>query len=157
MKGIRVEPEVELQIDLNVTSYIPDEYISDANQKIEIYQNIALCQNEQDIQNIIDEIIDRFGNMPSELENLIAVARIKYLAKKLKISKIASKKTAVVFTFEPKKFELDITELVKKYGNKIKFSSGIKPMVTLEIGSTNERQILNDVTDFLVSSGTSTK
>lgn len=151
MKGIQVEPEVELQIDLNVTSYIPDEYISDANQKIEIYQNIALCQNEQDIQNVIDEIIDRFGNMPSELENLIAIARIKYLAKALKIGKIASKKTAVVFTFELNKCELDIVELVKKYGNKIKFSNGIKPMITLEIGTTNERQILNDVTEFLVS------
>jgi transcription-repair coupling factor (superfamily II helicase) len=153
MRGIQVEPEVELQIDLNVTSYIPDEYIPDANQKIEIYQNIALCKNEQDIQNVIDEIIDRFGNMPAELENLIAISRIKYLAKQMKISKISSKminqKTSVVFTFEPNKFELDITELVKKYGNKIKFSSGIKPMVTLEIGSNNERQILNDVTEFL--------
>lgn len=149
MKGIQVEPELELQIDLNVTSYIPDEYIQDANQKIEIYQNIALCKNEQDIQNIIDEIIDRFGNMPPELENLIDIARIKYLAKQKKISKIASKKTAVVFTFEPNKIEIDIAELVKKYGNKIKFSAGIKPMVTLEIGTTNERQILNDVTDFL--------
>lgn len=161
MKGIQVEPEVELQIDLNVTSYIPDEYIQDANQKIEIYQNIALCKNEQDIQNIIDEIIDRFGNMPSELENLIDIARIKYLAKKMNISKIASKntnpKTSVVFTFEPNKMEMDITELVKKYGNKIKFSAGIKPMATLEIGSDNERQILNDVTEFLVSSGTGTK
>ncbi len=149
MKGIQVEPELELQIDLNVTSYIPDEYIQDANQKIEIYQNIALCKNEQDIQNIIDEIIDRFGNMPPELENLIAIARIKYLAKQKKINKIASKKTAVVFTFEPNKMEMDITELVQKYGNKIKFSAGIKPMVTLEIGTTNERQILNDVTEFL--------
>ncbi len=149
MKGIKVEPEVELQIDLNVTSYIPDEYIQDANQKIEIYQNIALCKNEEDIQNVIDEIIDRFGNMPSELENLIDIARIKYLAKRLKISKIASKKTAVVFTFEPNQFELDLNELIKKYGNKIKFSAGIKPMITLEIGSNNERQILNDVTEFL--------
>lgn len=149
MKGIQVEPELELQIDLNVTSYIPDEYIQEANQKIEIYQNIALCKNEQDIQNIIDEIIDRFGNMPPELENLIDISRIKYLAKQKKISKIASKKTAVVFTFEPNKIEIDIAELVKKYGNKIKFSAGIKPMVTLEIGTTNERQILNDVTDFL--------
>lgn len=149
MKGIKIEPELELQIDLDVTSYIPDEYIPDADQKIEIYQNIALCQKEEDIQNIIDEIIDRFGNMTPEVENLIAIARIKYLAKQLKISKIASKKTAVIFTFEPNQFEIDITELIKKYGNKIKFSAGIKPMITLEIGSNNERQILNDVTEFL--------
>ncbi|MEI3396206.1 MAG: DEAD/DEAH box helicase [Clostridia bacterium] len=48
MKGIEVRPETEIQIDLNVTSYIPDEYISDSNQKIEVYQNIALCRNEDD-------------------------------------------------------------------------------------------------------------
>ena len=153
MKGIEVKPEVEIQIDLNVTSYIPEEYIQDANQKIEIYQDIALCKNEEDIQNIIDEIIDRFGNMPGELENLIDIARIKYLAKSQNISKILSKKTAVVFTFEQSKLEIDIAKLVEKYGTKIKFSAGIKPMITLEIGSTNERQILNDVTDFLKNGG----
>ena len=149
MKGIEIKPEVDIQIDLNVTSYIPDEYISDSNQKIEVYQNIALCKNEEDIQNIIDEIIDRFGNMPKELENLIDIARIKYLAKAIKTTKIASRNTSVVFTFEQSNFNIDVTNLVKQYGNKIKFSAGIKPMITLQIGSQNERQILNDVTDFL--------
>ena len=149
IKGIEVKPEIDIQIDLNVTSYIPEEYIEDSNQKIEVYQNIALCKNEKDIQNVIDEIIDRFGNMPEELENLIDIARIKYLAKDQNISKIQSKKTAVVFTFETSKQEIDIQNLVKKYRNKIKFSAGIKPMITLEIGSNNERQILNDTTEFL--------
>jgi len=151
MKGIKVEQETEVQIDLNVTSYIPEEYIENSEQKIEIYQNIALCKNEEDIQNVIDEIIDRFGNMPSELENLISIARIKYLAKKLNIEKIASKKTSVVFTFAPKanENEFDISNLVKIYRNKIKFSAGIKQMITLEIGTINDREILNDVTKFL--------
>ena len=149
MQGVEVEPELDIQIDLNVTSYIPDEYIPDSAQKIEIYQNIALCKNEEDIQNSIDEIIDRFGNMPSELENLLDIARIKYLAKAQYISKIASKKTAVVFTFEQSKFNVDITKLINVYKNKLKFSPGVKPMITLEIGTTNERQMLNDVTEFL--------
>ena len=149
MKGIEVNPEIDIQIDLNVTSYIPENYIEDPNQKIEIYQNIALCRNEEDIQNIIDEIIDRFGNMPDELENLIEIARIKYLAKDMSITKINSQKTSVVFTFEPNKFNIDINQIINKYKNKIKFSPGIKTMITLEIGSNNERQILNDVKDFL--------
>lgn len=149
MQGVDIEPDLDIQIDLNVTSYIPDEYISDSSQKIEIYQNIALCKNEEDIQNVVDEIIDRFGNMPSELENLLDIARIKYLAKAHYISKIASKRTSVVFTFEQSKFKVDITKLVEKYKNKLKFSPGIKPMITLEIGTTNERQILNDVIEFL--------
>ncbi len=153
MQGIEVEKDIDIQIDLNVTSYIPDEYIPDSSQKIEIYQNIALCKNEEDIQNVVDEIIDRFGNMPAELENLLDIARIKYLSKPLYISKIASKKTAVVFTFEQSQFKIDISELVKKYKNKIKFSPGVKPMITLEIGTTSERQILNDVTEFLRQGG----
>ncbi len=149
MQGKEVEPEFDIQIDLNVTSYIPDEYISDSSQKIEIYQNIALCKKEEDIQNVVDEIIDRFGNMPSELENLLDIARIKYLAKPLYITKIASKKTAVVFTYENSKFNVDITKMLERYKNRIKFQPGVKPMITLEIGSSNERQILNDVTEFL--------
>ena len=148
-KGIKVEEMPDIQIDLNVTSYIPDEYISDSSQKIEIYQNIALCKNEQNIQDVIDEIIDRYGNMPNELENLISIARIKYLAKEQKISKIMSRKTAVVFTYEGNGDNIDIQGLVKKYGNKIKFSAGIKPMVTFEIGSTDEHDILKSVTDYL--------
>lgn len=154
MKGIQIEPEIDLQIDLNVTSYIPDEYIQDANQKIEIYQAIALCQDEKDIQNIIDEIVDRFGNMPVELENLIAIARIKYLAKALKISKISSKKTAVLFTFETNQCNIDIHKLIQKYGNKIKFSAGIKSMITLQIDTYDEGQILKNVTTFLSPLGT---
>ena len=156
MQGVEVEPEIDIQIDLNVTSYIPDEYIPDSAQKIEVYQNIALCKKEEDIQNVVDEIIDRFGNMPAELENLLDIARIKYLAKPFAISKIASKKTAVVFTFEQSKYKIDLQELLKIYRNKIKFSPGIKTMITLDIGTTNERQILNDVTEFLrkLSKGT---
>ena len=149
MQGTEIESDIDIQIDLNVTSYIPDEYIEDSAQKIEIYQNIALCRKEEDIQNVVDEIIDRFGNMPAELENLLDIARIKYLAKPFSISKIASKRTAVVFTFEQSKYEIDLQKLLKTYKNRIKFSPGIKTMITLEIGTTNEIQILNDVTEFL--------
>jgi transcription-repair coupling factor (superfamily II helicase) len=151
MKGIQVQPEIEIQIDLNVTSYIPDEYISDANQKIEVYQNIALCRNEEDIQNVIDEIIDRFGNMPKELENLISIARIKYLSKERHIIKIASKNTSVVFTFENNDIKIDIAKLVEKYGNRIKFSAGIKPMVTLKMQKDSEKYILKEITEFIAT------
>ena len=60
-QGIEQTVEVQdIQIDLNVSSYIPDEYIENSSQKIEIYQDIALCRTDEDIENIIDEIIDRF-------------------------------------------------------------------------------------------------
>lgn len=149
MQGVEVKEEIDLQIDLNVTCYIPDGYISDASQKIEIYQDIALVRSEEDIQNVIDEIIDRFGDMPEELENLLDIARIKYLAKPLQISKIASKQMGVVFTFENSNINVDVQKLVFIYKNRLRFSQGIKPMVTIKIDSNKEQDILKEVKEFL--------
>jgi len=150
IKGIEYQEEVDVQIDLNVTSYIPDEYISDSSQKIEIYQKIALCKTEDDIQNIIDEIIDRFGDMPKVIENLLEIARIKILCKKLYISKVSSKNDKVVFTFEKNDTGMDVSELVKKYGTQIKFSAGIKPSITLKVDISDEKKLLKNVKDFLM-------
>lgn len=97
IQGIEVEEEPEVQIDLNVSSFIPDEYIQNGSQKIEIYQDIALCSNEKDIENVIDEITDRFGNMPSEVESLLEITRIKQLAKKSNIVKVMQKETDCIY------------------------------------------------------------
>ena len=149
IQGETVIPEIDVQIDLDVTSYIPDEYISDSSQKIEMYQDIALCKNEEDIQNVVDEMIDRFGNMPSEIENLLDIARIKTLCKKLNISKVQEKRNFVVFIFEPGEINIDVNELVKKYRNRIKFTQGIKTQITLALKESSEKGILREVMEFL--------
>ncbi len=149
-QGLTVEEDISCQIDLNVTSFIPDSFISDQNQKIEIYQDIALCKNEEDIRNVIDEIIDRFGNMPNEIENLLEISRIKQLAKEKYLTKIQSRKNAVVFTYEVDKFDNNsVIDLMKKYGNRIKFSAGLKPMITLSLEKQGEKGILEEVKEFL--------
>ncbi|MCI8273695.1 MAG: transcription-repair coupling factor [Clostridia bacterium] len=149
MKGAKVEEEIQVQIDLDVTSYIPDEYISDSSQKIEIYQNIALCKTEKDILDVIDEIIDRFGNMPNEIENLIEVARIKTLCRELKISKVQNKNNFVLFIFEPTELNINIQEIVKKYKNRVKFTQGIKPQITLSLENKSEIKMLYEIKEFL--------
>ena len=153
IQGEKVEPEIDIQIDLDATCYIPDTYISDSSQKIEIYQDIALCKNEEDIQNVIDEMIDRFGNMPKEIENLIEIARIKILCKKLNISKVQGRHSFVLFMFEPGELSIDINELVKKYKNRIKFTQGIKPQITLALNNLSEIKMLKEVKEFLIDVG----
>ena len=149
-QGLKVDEDISCQIDLNVTSFIPDSFISDQNQKIEIYQDIALCKNEEDISNIIDEIIDRFGNMPNEIENLLEISRIKQLAKEKYLTKIQSKKDSVVFTYDVNKFDNSkLSDMISKYGNRIKFSAGLKPMVTLKLEKQGEKGILQEVKEFL--------
>ena len=149
IQGKEIKREIEVQIDLDVTSYIPDTYISDSSQKIEVYQDIALCRTEEDIQNLIDEVIDRFGNMPSELENLIEIARIKSLCKEKLVSKISSKKGFAVFSFESESFDVDVNQLLKTYKNKIRFSPGIKPTVTLALGYNEDIKVLKEIKEFL--------
>ena len=149
MQGEEVKPEIDVQIDLDATCYIPDEYISDSSQKIEIYQDIALCKNEEDIQNVIDEMIDRFGNMPSEIENLIEIARIKILCKKLNISKVQGKRSFAVFSFELGEFNIDVNELAKNYRNRIKFSQGLKPQITYVLQNATGMKMLKEVEEFL--------
>ena len=150
MKNITVEEEKDIQIDLNVSSYIPDTYISESNQKIKIYQDIALCRNEEDIQNVIDEMIDIYGEMPTELENLINIARIKELAKKANILKIQQRANGIVFWFDGNKFNFDIVDkLIKEYRNKIKFSAGKDPYITYKVEELSDTKILIKVKEFL--------
>ena len=150
MKDIPQEEEKDFQIDLNVSSYIPKEYISDSSQKIKIYQDIALCRNEDDVQNIIDEMIDIYGEMPKQVENLLNIARIKFIAKKLYILKIQQKANGVVFSFDGERFNFDIVDkLLKEYKNKIKFSPGKEPYITYKIEELSDDKILKEIQKFL--------
>ena len=149
MQGIKTEKEIDVQIDLNVTCYIPDEYIPDSAQKIEIYQDIALCKNEEDIQNVIDEMIDRFGNIPNQIENLINISRIKMLCKKLEISRVQSRRDGIVFTFDNPNPNIDILKIIQDYKNRLSFTQGIKPQIMLKLIKMSEREIIKETKDFL--------
>ena len=150
MQGIEVKEEKEIQIDLNVSSYIPDEYIENTSQKIEVYQNIALAKKEEDIMDVVDEVTDRYGNMPKEVENLLEIARIKMLCRQSGIFKISQKVSSIVFYFDTDSFKLEaIDYLVKEYKDRIRFSPGTEPYVTLRIKSDSGKIILEEVKKFL--------
>ena len=76
-----------------------------------------------------------------QIENLLEISRIKSLAKEKQITKIQSKRDAIVFTYNNNFDEKNIQILIQKYGNKIKFSSGIKPMVTLKLDNMRRKAI----------------
>jgi len=147
MKGIEIEEDIDITIDINVSSYIPDDYIENESQKIEVYQNIALCRNEEDIKNIEEDIIDRFGKMPKELYNLLRIAKIKEVAKEKGIVKILQKGNNIIFTFNPENFILDIDKLINVYENRIKFSPAKEPYVTYKL--ENQNNVLKEITEFL--------
>lgn len=150
MQGEEIVEEVDVQIDINISSYIPDEYIENSSQKIEIYQNIALCRTEEDIENVTDEMIDRYGPIPEEVNNLLEIARIKELCKKSFITKVSQRRESIIFNFDANNFNMEIIDkLVKKYRNEIKFSPGREPYITYKVTENSSAVIIKKIKDFL--------
>ena len=129
----------------------PEEYIENSSQKIEIYQDIALCKTEEDIQNITDEIIDRYGVLPTKVQNLLEIARIKNLARKVNVIKISQKKDSVIFLYNNGKFDTSLVEpMVKKYNRRIRFSNTLEPYITLLLDGKNDKEKLKEIQEFLM-------
>ena len=148
MKGIEVTEDVDVQIELNVSSYIPDDFISDSTQKIEIYQNIALCKTEDDIADVTDEIIDRYGSLPKEIEKLLDIARIRNMAREKNINKIVQRDDRVVFYFDEKTFDFNtVDKLINLYVNRIRFSPAKSPYITFDLRDVNK--ITDEIKEFL--------
>ena len=147
MKGIDIEEDIDIVIDINVSSYIPDSFIENESQKIEVYQNIALCANDEDIKNVEENIKDRFGKIPLEVINLLEIARIKEKCKELGITKISQKQSSIVFNFNPDRFIMNIDSIIKKYKNRVKFSPAREPYITYRLENTNN--VLSEIKEFL--------
>lgn len=152
IQGVEVKEEVDVQIDLDISSYIPDEYIENSSQKIEIYQDIALSRTEKDIENVTDEMIDRYGPMPEEVNNLLEIARIKELCKKTHVLKIAQRRENIVFHFDASNFNMQVVDnLIKKYRNDIRFSPGKEPYITYKVPENSDSVIVKKVKEFLTT------
>ena len=93
-----VTEEVPFTIDLQLNCYIPETYIEDKMTRIEMYRNVAAMENENDKSDIIDEFIDRFGDIPSEVMNLIEVTEIRNMAKELGFGDMSQKGTKLFIT-----------------------------------------------------------
>jgi len=89
--GVKKEEEKDIEILLPYDAYIPDAYITDGYQKIQMYKRIKGMDEEEDYAEIIDELHDRFGDLPIETERLLRIARIKVWAKKVGVESIKTK------------------------------------------------------------------
>ena len=97
-KKVVVKSNAEVQFDLE--AYIPDDYIADQEQKIEFYKKIKGINDQKEADNIADELIDRFGDYPLAVENLLNVSTVKAdadLAKVVSLTQKSNDKLQVIF------------------------------------------------------------
>ena len=135
LKGEIIEEIIDTTIDLNVDGYIIDRYIQDEEQKIEIYKKIAAVENLEDYSELIDELIDRFGDIPKETENLMDISYIRSLGSKNKVKSITQTSKEIVLEFaSTDKLTVDLLHsLSSTYGKKISFNLSASPSFRFKV------------------------
>ena len=132
-KGIEVMDDFETKIDIDIDAYIPSDYIRNEKQKLNVYKRIASIETEEDYYDMRDEIMDRFGDMPAMVEDLVDIAYIKAMAHRAYITEISNLKTLhgkrlrIIMNPEGKIKGEKIPPLITAHRGTLKFAAGEKP------------------------------
>ena len=146
LKGdTEAEEEFETTVDLEADAYIPESYIRNEVQKLDMYKRIALLQTEEELSELQDELIDRFGDIPQSVNRLLEIALLRNLAHEVYVTQLIwhGAKARLVLYPKAKLIAQRIPALLKKFNGKLKFSAEGTPEFSYELaalrGKTNLR------------------
>ena len=133
-KGIHTMEDLETSVDLNVDAYIPDSYISNEFQKLDIYKRIAGIETQQDYDDMLEELLDRFGEPGKAVLNLLAIAKLKAIAHQGYVTEIKQTGKTVRFTlYEKARLNTEgFPALMQKYRRGLQFKNEQEPKFILE-------------------------
>ncbi|WFA07742.1 transcription-repair coupling factor [Tissierella sp. Yu-01] len=158
LKGNEVVEELETTIDLKVDGFIPKRYIADEEQKIEIYKKISSIENMDDYRELLDELIDRFGDIPEEVSNLMDISYIRALSSRIDIKNIQERAKDIKIDFaSTKKLSLELIHyLSEEYGKKLLFDLSNSPYFLFKVKYVLEdlKALVEKINAFLTSQNT---
>ena len=154
-QGQPIPTRTQCAANLSVAASVPDRYVSSAEQRMDLYRRIAALRNEEDADDLVDELIDRYGEPPRQVNNLISVALLRADAARADITDIDQKNGALLLTIP--KFDLrQVSALCsgEKYKGRLLFSAGEKPYLSLKLRKLEDplraaRQLVTDYADGL--------
>ncbi len=129
LKGTTESKDFETMIDIDINAYIPTSYIKNEMQKLDIYKRIAGIENSEEYADMQDELLDRFGDIPKSVENLLIIAYLKSVAHGLDIVEIkANKQEIKLIMFEQADVDRQkIALLLEKFSGRLKIKLGNPP------------------------------
>ena len=145
LKGEQVaDNDFETVLDLNVDAYIPSAYIKNEIQKLEIYKRIAGISNEEEYEEMIDELNDRFGDLPKSAQNLMEIALLKAQAHEAYITQLSCRGDETkIFMYAHAGVCVDrIPELIGRYGRRLRFKPGENPYFLLKMRKEEQQNLL---------------
>ena len=129
--------EPDCTADLNVTANVSQDYVSRGEERMDLYRRMAAIRSQEDADDLLDEIIDRYGDPPKGVLNLIDIALLRAQAQKLHICDIRQKAGDVLFTMTEMNFD-GISRLIgdKDYAKRIQLVATAKqPTLRLKLAS----------------------
>ncbi len=155
-KGIPTAMDFATIVDLDVDAFIPPTYIVNEVQKLDIYKRIAGIENEKERDDMRDELLDRFGEIPVSVDNLLRIALIRVAAHSLYLTEVKGKNERITLTFRPDAAidPTGIPVLLRKYGDKLKFTAYGNPFFTYRYKKTGlvekDAQLLLELSEDLL-------
>jgi transcription-repair coupling factor (superfamily II helicase) len=127
------ENKEETSVEIQAPAYIPQSYIENESLKLQMYKKIATIRNYDDEDEIIDELLDRFGDVPREVVNLVKISHIRYLAGSLSVTRIYQQNGKIVFQFGKKNplSGFALMNLTATYGPRVFIHGGVEPFIRL--------------------------
>ncbi len=128
-------------VDIDINAYIPESYIENEEVKLDVYRKISRCKEEKEFDDLKDELKDRFGEFPKEIENLIFIAKLKIKAHKYYVTHLNIKRKLVSITFA-EKHKIDgasVVDIVNKFCGAIRVINA--KQVTLTYRANNEDSV----------------
>lgn len=132
-QGTEKKADNGVSIDISINAYLPEKYIENDNQRIDIYKKIAAIESENDKFEIEDELIDRYGDIPRAVQNIIDVSALKIKARECGVYEISQRGECFEVKFHSGTITANtIFELDKMYPKRIKVSASEKPVITFK-------------------------
>lgn len=143
-KGLPVEQRMETQLDLKVDAYIPDAYIPDEKQKVEIYKRIASIESDANYSDVYDELKDRFGKPEGPVINLLLLSYIKSQCQSLGIEAILQNKTVINIRFAQKSPVKPgaLAAFLSEYSGRVKVKAAKSVSLYFKIDTMDSRKLL---------------
>ena len=129
--------ELECLVDLNIQAHIPDNYISNLNQRLDVYRRISNIRNTDDASDVVDELIDRFGDLPRAVKGLIDIALIRTGAACIGIYEV--KQIKGFLNLYMKKIDMSqISKIMKNIKNKVLVNASSRPYISIKIEESED-------------------
>lgn len=137
-KEIDIKKKSDVYIDIKVDAYIPNSYISDEAQKIEMYTRIASISDSDDYNILVEDLIDIYGDIPIMVDNIMYVSLIKSLAEKIGFKEIRELKGFVNLYFENREdFSLEeLKEISTSFKGEMQMNLSDRPSFKIPISKT---------------------